>query len=92
MYELTNYSEVVVKKVLDDYIANNNIQCKCERCLADIMAYALNHLPPRYFVSHKGEVLTSFESQTLPDRTRVLAEVVYASVIVAANPSHSKEN
>jgi competence protein ComFB len=90
MYELRNFSEIIVKKMLEEYLAHNDIPCKCERCLADIMACALNRLPPRYYVSLKGEVLTHFEAQTVPDKTRVLAEVVVASQIVAAAPSHPR--
>jgi len=91
MYELRNFSEVIVKKTLEEYLPKANIPCKCERCEADIMAFALNRLPPRYFVSLKGEVLTNFESQMLPDKARVLAEVVAAAQIVATYPSHPRD-
>ncbi|RNC29353.1 MAG: ComF operon protein 2 [Candidatus Dichloromethanomonas elyunquensis] len=91
MYELKNFSEVIVRKALDEYLPKANLLCKCERCQADIMAFALNRIPPRYFVSLKGEVITSFESQMLPDKARILAEVVAAAQIVATYPSHSIE-
>jgi competence protein ComFB len=89
MFELKNFSEVIVRKTLEEYLPKADIPCKCERCQADIMAFALNRLPPRYFVSLKGEVITNFESQTVPDKARVLAEVVAAAQIVATYPSHS---
>ena len=89
MYELRNYTELLVKKTLEEYLPKSGLPCQCERCRADIMAFALNRLPPRYFVSLKGEVFTSLKAQTVPDKTRVLAEVISASQIVAANPSHS---
>lgn len=88
MYELKNFSEVLVKKALEEFLPKADLPCKCERCQADIMAFALNRLPPRYYISLKGEVLVNFESQSLPDRARVLAEIVAASQIVAAYPSH----
>lgn len=91
MYELKNFSEIVVKKVLQDYLPNADLPCKCEKCQADIMAFALNRLPPRYYVSLKGEVLTNLEAQLTPDKARVLAEVVAAAQIVAACPSHILE-
>jgi competence protein ComFB len=92
MYELKNFSEDMVKIALEEYLPKANIPCKCERCQADIMAFALNRLPPRYFVSLKGEVITHFASQMVPDKARVLAEVVSAAQIVATYPSHSNEN
>ncbi|MGI5901378.1 MAG: late competence development ComFB family protein [Desulfitobacteriia bacterium] len=88
MYELKNFSEVQTRRALDEYLASNEIPCKCERCQADIMAWALNRLPPRYFVSLKGEVITCFEAQMIPDKARVLAEIVAAVQIVSTHPSH----
>jgi competence protein ComFB len=92
MYTLKNFSEVMVQRTLDEYLAKVNLPCKCERCRADIMAFALNRLPPRYFVSLKGEVITNFESQMIPDKTRVLAEIVAAAQIIASEPNHSSNN
>ena len=91
MYTLKNFSEVMVRRTLDEYLAKVNIPCKCERCRADIMTFALNRLPPRYFVSLKGEVITNFESQMVPDKARVLAEIVAAAQIVASDPHHSTD-
>lgn len=91
MYELSNFSEVIVKRTLEEYLRKNDIPCKCDRCQSDIMAFALNRLPPRYFVSLKGEVITYFESQMAPDKARYLAEVVTAAQMVASHPSHPIE-
>jgi len=88
LYNLSNFSEVMVKQALDEYLPKANLPCKCERCQADIVAFALNRLPPRYFVSLKGEVMTHFESQMVPDKARVLSEVVSAAQIISAYPSH----
>lgn len=89
MYELSNYNEVLVKRTLEEYLPQSNIPCKCDRCRADIMAFALNRLPPRYFVSLKGKVFTNFEAQKVPDKARILAEVVAGAQIVATSPSHT---
>lgn len=78
----------MVKRALEEYLPKSNLPCKCERCQADIIAFALNRLPPRYFVSLKGEVMTHFESQMVPDRARILSEVVSAAQIISAYPSH----
>ena len=79
----------MVKRALEEYLPKSNLPCKCERCQADIIAFALNRLPPRYYVSLKGEVMTHFESQMVPDRARVLSEVVSAAQIISAYPSHN---
>ncbi|MFA6809333.1 MAG: late competence development ComFB family protein [Eubacteriales bacterium] len=88
MYELKNYCELQVKKALEEYLPKANIPCKCERCQADILAFTLNRLPPRYYVSEKGEFITSVETQLTPDKTRIISEIVAATQVVAAYPSH----
>ena len=89
MYQLNNFNEVMVKYALKEYLAKADLPCKCERCQADITALALNRLPPRYYVSLKGEVMTHFESQMAPDRARVLTEIVSAAQVVSSFPSHN---
>jgi len=91
MYVLKNFSEVLVERALEEYLSKVSVPCTCERCRADIIAFALNRLPPRYYVSLKGEVMTYFESQMAPDQARVLSEVVSAAQIVASYPSHPIE-
>ncbi|KJR45535.1 hypothetical protein UF75_4070 [Desulfosporosinus sp. I2] len=88
MYELKNYSEIVVQLALHNYLLNNQLSCSCERCQADIMALALNRLPARYYVSLRGEIMTQWESQALPDQARIMSEVVRAAQQVDATPSH----
>ncbi|ODA41296.1 late competence development ComFB family protein [Desulfosporosinus sp. BG] len=92
MYELNNHTKIVVYQSLQDYLQNNKISCSCERCKADIMAFALNRLPPRYYVSSRGEIMTQWESHALPDQARVMAEVVRAAQHVIASPSHSLDD
>ena len=88
MYELKNHTEIVVQQALQHYLQNNILTCSCERCQGDIMALALNRLPARYYVSLRGEIMTQWESQALPDQARVMSEVVRAAQQVSATPSH----
>jgi len=80
--------EIVVKNALKTFLNQNEIPCKCELCQADIMAHTLNRLPPRYYVSLKGEILTSWASQGAPDQVRVMAEIVRAAQLIGNSPSH----
>lgn len=89
MYELKNHTEAVVRQALQDYLKRSKLRCGCERCQSDIMAMTLNRLPARYYVSLRGEILTQWESQALPDQARVMAEVVRACQQVDATPSHA---
>lgn len=88
MYELKNITENVVREALQDYLRHSSLPCTCERCQADILALALNRLPPRYAVSQRGEILTAWESRALPSQTRIMSEIVRASEKVSSSPSH----
>lgn len=88
MYELKNHTESVVHQALKEYMVKYKLPCDCERCQADIKALALNQLPSRYYVSLRGEIITHWESDTLPDKTRVLSAIVLAAQQVANTPSH----
>lgn len=88
MYTIKNHLEVVVQQMLEEYLHDNPIDCSCEKCQADIMALALNQLPARYCVSLRGQILTEFESHTLPGQARIMAEIVRAAQQVNASPSH----
>lgn len=88
MYELNNHMETVVQQVLKEYMAKVTLPCTCERCHADILSLALNQLPAKYYVSLKGEILTHWESQTLPDQAKVMSAIVKAAKQVTATPSH----
>ena len=56
---LHNYTETAVLYLLDDIIKEYKKTkpdlCDCERCRQDIMALALNNLPPHYIVSSFSE-------------------------------------
>lgn len=88
MYELKNITEIVVREELKDYLRKANLPCACERCQADILALALNRLPPRYAVSLRGEILTEWESRSLPSKTRIISQLVRAAEQVRLTPSH----
>jgi competence protein ComFB len=90
-YEFKNYTEILAYEALQEYLRNNRISCTCEHCIADIMALTLNRLPPRYFVTLRGELILKSESQDLSDQARVMADVVRAVQQVNAKPSHSIE-
>jgi competence protein ComFB len=88
MYEIKNLSEILVRRALDEYMENNDMPCKCDKCQADIMTYALNRLPPKYFTTRKGEIIKNVEGQLLYDKTRILTEIVAGAKLVAETPKH----
>jgi len=84
---LKNYVEEIVSNSLDRLSKEGNF-CTCPRCRMDIMAYALNHITPKYVVTQLGEVYTKIsylEQQLEVDVTVALMEAIK---IVSNNPRH----
>lgn len=65
--------------------------CRCEKCRADIAAYALNQLNPHYAASKLGEVLVKTGSLDRDMNVAILVALTEAMEKVGANPRHEKE-
>ena len=86
---LKNYMEDVVDHVILDILNKSNNACKCELCVEDIKAIALNNLKPMYIVTEKGSIyarVNELKSQFVTDTVK---ELVKAVEIVSKNPRHS---
>jgi competence protein ComFB len=79
MKELQNYTEIMIDHLLGSVLSNYSDICKCEICLLDIKAIALNNLPPRYVVTEKGELYKKVEeldTQINADVIRVITKAI----------------
>ena len=85
-----NMMEDFVQMHLNAVLKQVPDMCKCEQCMADAKALALNNLPSRYVTSHKGNVFVRVQSSTDTEVLNILREVTMAVEKVAANPHHSK--
>ena len=87
MNYLKNYMEEVVSSKIDAVISPMNV-CKCEKCKMDIMAIALNHLPPRYIVTERGGLYSKLRELEFQFEVDVQTEIVKAALIVGNNNRH----
>jgi len=85
---LVNQMEPVVKTVVDEVFSKNTAICFCERCKMDIMALALNTLPPRYVVTHLGEIVTKVDLDSCQWKADVMIAVFRAIELVKNKPRH----
>ncbi|HHY70202.1 MAG TPA: late competence development ComFB family protein [Thermoanaerobacterales bacterium] len=85
--KLQNYMENVVALLMDELIKDRDM-CKCEHCRLDIMAIALNKLPPKYTVTREGEVYAKTDLLSRQYRTDVIVQLLKAIDIVSKNPHH----
>ncbi len=87
-FKLQNYMEEVVEKKLDELMKTRDDVCNCEHCRKDIMALALNELPPKYIVTEKGEIYSKIYSLFVQFSTDVTAAITKAIEKVNESPRH----
>lgn len=80
--------EVMVVEALDQWIKRGETCCQCVRCQMDMMALALNHLPPKYVVSQEGELYTQLAGLRIQSKTDVMHQVLEAIKKIRENPRH----
>jgi competence protein ComFB len=86
--EVKNCMEIFVWEMLDQVLEKRQDVCKCESCRCDIVALALNDLPPRYVATEKGETYTRAKVLEQQFRIDVIAKVTQAASVVAQHPRH----
>lgn len=87
--KLVNYMEEAVQSILDEmlkeeayvHVADN------ERMRLDVMAYALNRLPPKYVATQRGHIYTRVQELRQQFRTDIVVELTKALQLVLANPN-----
>ncbi len=85
-----NLMEDVVLRYADESIATGS-GCSCPFCKADVVAYALNHLPPRYVCTEAGRMMVELSSYDIQFRADVLAALGEAVKLVRSRPRHQRE-
>ena len=87
---LINMMEHYVDERLSELLSKNDC-CKCEVCVEDMKAYALNRLPSRYVSTVNGEIFTRI-TQEMESQPTVDLDVAVMQAItnVGANPRHKK--
>ncbi len=80
---LVNLAELAVKERLNEALKRFKC-CECDRCIKDIMAIAVNALPPKYVVRSEQDIaveLRKYEGD-------VVGALVNAVLKVKNNPRH----
>ena len=84
-----NVMQVLVEEKAPKYVKMFGL-CSCERCMEDVKAYTLNHLPPKYVVLEQGDLiprLTVYEGKFSSDIT---AQLLQACKVVMERPHHGR--
>lgn len=86
--EYRNYMEELATQVLDEILAKQKVPCKCARCRLDMVALALNNLPPAYCVTEAGCARTKMSAMETQFQADVARELTKAIQKVSESPRH----
>lgn len=89
--QIKNYMEDLVWEQLDRILSKHENVCDCEKCKFDIVALALNILPPHYVVTAKGETYTRVKSLEQQFNIDIFSALTQAIKIVSGRPQHQDE-
>ena len=84
---IINVMEAFVAERLDEMLKTESC-CKCERCLDDMKAIALNKLPSKYVSSHNGELFSKLDSMIRQNSVDINIAIAAAIDAVSKRPSH----
>ena len=87
MPQIKNYMEEIVYNQMKDILVDINM-CKCEKCLMDVAAIALNDLPPKYIVTEKGELYSKINALSQQFEVDIITAITKAAILVKRKPRH----
>lgn len=86
---LVNTMEGLIGEKLKLMLEGENC-CKCERCMEDMMAIALNSLPSKYVNTHNGELFSKLDAGIIQNSADIAVAISKAIEKVSARPAHDK--
>lgn len=63
--------------------------CTCEQCMSDIVAWSLNHLPPKYVGTDIGDAYARLDMSNQEQYTQVVKIIAQSIELVSRNPHHA---
>ena len=84
-----NVMEVLVREKAEKYMRASGTCC-CDQCMVDVMAYTLNHLPPKYVVMSKGEMIPKLTFYEVQHSSDVTTQLMRACEVVSKSPHHGR--
>ncbi|MFH1783341.1 MAG: CheR family methyltransferase [bacterium] len=91
MEELKNVMEDLVLDAVEKAMGAERDVCRCEQCRIDVIAYALNRLPPKYVTTDVGSIYTVIEQTKNEYQLDVKLKVEEAIEAIYRNPRHQLE-
>lgn len=86
---LINVNEEFVKNRLPELLSEYDC-CKCEKCIDDMMAIALNNIKPAYVNTNEGVLFKRINSTLPQNHADMDIEIIKAINMVSQHPKHDK--
>lgn len=86
---VVNVTEIIAEANVREVISRMEA-CSCPKCVSDILAIALNSLPPRYVTTDMGKQFIQLDSYKKQFETDVVAALIKACQVVQASPRHDE--
>ncbi len=83
-----NLIEDHVFEISDRLTASDAEFCGCEKCLTDVMAFALAQIPPAYVSSEQGKAITEARLEQDNYHATIIVRVTEAIAAVKSHPRH----
>jgi len=80
--------ETAVDNILPSILNQYDNTCKCDQCIEDIKALALNNLKPFYITTVEGYAYAKANSFDLQFKPDVVQQLILAMDVVTKNPRH----
>lgn len=86
---LTNITQILTEQKLDSMLSSSRYTgCTCTQCREDILAIALNQLPPHYVSTDKGVLFEKANQLANRFDNDILPALVRAIQVVEKAPRH----
>ena len=82
-----NLMEEIVLQNVDSVMASQGC-CTCDVCRTDVIAYALNHLPPHYVSTLHGRLMVKLSNCALQSQADVTTALSEAAILISKHPRH----
>lgn len=82
-----NLSEDLIDIYLNDCLKNSGI-CTCDRCRADVRAYALNNMPAHYVVTELGDAFVRVDAMSVQSQADIVTAITLGINRVKEHPRH----
>lgn len=89
---MKHYINIMEELVEEEYEKQKGFLdcCTCDLCRTDIIAYTLNHVPPRYVATRTGALMSKLDTLRIQATTDIRTTLGRASLIVKEHPRHDK--